>query len=269
MLKTNWHTHTYRCGHAVGTDEEYVVKALQAGLTTLGFSDHAPYKVPCSSERMDYSQYEDYKHSILSLKKKYQEKINIFLGMEVECYRDQWDDLSRYRREMDYCILGQHNLDLDTNSSYGFTQSWQLEEYVDRIEYACAHGLCDYVAHPDVCMYSYPAMDESVRKIAEKIADISIKYDMPMELNAGSGVRYGMHRYQDGMRYAYPTRMFFEEFAKRRTKIIIGLDIHDPGLFKTDKYINRALSVIEGLDCNIISNYDLVKAAKKRKKTFF
>ena len=43
MIKTNWHTHTSRCGHAVGTDEEYVQAAIQGGLTTLGFSDHAAY----------------------------------------------------------------------------------------------------------------------------------------------------------------------------------------------------------------------------------
>ena len=40
MIQTNWHTHTSRCGHAVGTDEEYVQAAIQGGLKTLGFSDH-------------------------------------------------------------------------------------------------------------------------------------------------------------------------------------------------------------------------------------
>ena len=41
MIKANYHTHTARCGHAIGTDEEYVQAAIQAGLKTLGFSDHA------------------------------------------------------------------------------------------------------------------------------------------------------------------------------------------------------------------------------------
>ena len=39
----NYHTHTYRCGHATGTDREYVENAIKVGLKTLGFSDHAPY----------------------------------------------------------------------------------------------------------------------------------------------------------------------------------------------------------------------------------
>ena len=113
--------------------------------------------------------------------------------------------------------------------------------YVDRLEYACKHGLCDYIAHPDVCLYSYPYMDESVRKIAQRIADISITYNMPLELNTGSGVHNGMHSYPD----------------------------HNPSLFKTDRDINRALSVVEGLDLNFLIDYNLVEAAKKRKALFY
>ena len=38
----NYHTHTARCGHAVGEDREYAEMALARGLKTLGFSDHVP-----------------------------------------------------------------------------------------------------------------------------------------------------------------------------------------------------------------------------------
>ena len=30
MIKRNYHTHTKRCGHAIGEDEEYVVNAIEA-----------------------------------------------------------------------------------------------------------------------------------------------------------------------------------------------------------------------------------------------
>ena len=39
----NYHTHTVRCRHASGTDREYVEKAIEGGIKTLGISDHAPY----------------------------------------------------------------------------------------------------------------------------------------------------------------------------------------------------------------------------------
>lgn len=38
----NYHTHTWRCNHAVGTEREYVERAIEGGLKILGFSDHTP-----------------------------------------------------------------------------------------------------------------------------------------------------------------------------------------------------------------------------------
>ncbi len=32
MRKVNYHTHTYRCHHALGNEEEYVQKAIEAAL---------------------------------------------------------------------------------------------------------------------------------------------------------------------------------------------------------------------------------------------
>ncbi len=269
MIKTNWHTHTARCGHAVGTDEEYVISAIQGGLKTLGFSDHAPYLEPYPSERMDYEQLDEYMSSVLSLKEKYKDQIDIYLGMEVEYYPDQWNELSMYRKKMDYCILGQHNISYNGYSSYNVKDPKHLSEYVDQLSEACRHGLCDYIAHPDVILYSYPVLDCSVKEAAERIAEISLQYNMPLELNTGSGVHHGMHRYADGLRFAYPTRPFFEVFAEKKCPVVIGLDVHDPGLFLTDTDLKRALSVVEGLDINWLENFDIISAAKERKKIFF
>ena len=43
MNKNNYHTHTTRCMHAIGQDEEYVQAAIKAGIKKLGFSDHTPW----------------------------------------------------------------------------------------------------------------------------------------------------------------------------------------------------------------------------------
>ncbi|NLH92484.1 MAG: hypothetical protein GX481_08570, partial [Atopobium sp.] len=130
-------------------------------------------------------------------------------------------------------------------------------------------GLCDYICHPDVCLWRYPSIDDSVRQLAERIADLSVKYSIPVELNCGSGVRLGKKAYEDGNRYPYPTRAFFEIFARKHAPVIIGLDVHDPKLFLTDTYLNRALEVTEGLDINWQTDYDLVAHAKERKRLFF
>ena len=43
-MKTNYHTHTTRCMHATGSDEDYVLSAIKGGYQELGFSDHTPWK---------------------------------------------------------------------------------------------------------------------------------------------------------------------------------------------------------------------------------
>ena len=272
MIKRNYHTHTKRCGHAIGEDEEYVVNAIEAGLTDLGFSDHCPYVEKDPNVRMRIGQKEEYYNSILSLKEKYKDSINIYVGMEVEYFTTEWKTLTEHRKDTDYCILGQHDLSYFGKSCYSFTNKDQIEAYVDCLYEACKHGLCDYIAHPDLFMYGYPRTDEAVITAVKRIAAISKEFNMPLELNCGSGVFYGKKVYEDGERYAYPTRVAFEEFAKENCPMIIGLDVHNPALFLTDEYLKRALSVVEGLNIHFLnddSSFDLIEEAKKRKQLFY
>ena len=37
MQKFNYHSHTKRCGHAIGEDEEYVLAAIANGYTKMAF----------------------------------------------------------------------------------------------------------------------------------------------------------------------------------------------------------------------------------------
>ena len=80
----NFHTHTSRCMHANGKDEEYVLAAIEAGYEVLGFSDHTPWKYDSdfvANMRMPLSQFDDYYQSISSLKEKYKDKIEIKIGL--------------------------------------------------------------------------------------------------------------------------------------------------------------------------------------------
>ena len=41
-MKTNYHTHTTRCMHATGDDEDYVLSAIKGGYRILGFRTTLP-----------------------------------------------------------------------------------------------------------------------------------------------------------------------------------------------------------------------------------
>ena len=85
----NYHTHTPRCGHAQGSEEEYVRCAIEAGLHTLGFSDHTPYLFPddyVPSFRMMPAELPGYVDAVLRMRKAYADQIRIHLGVEMEYY---------------------------------------------------------------------------------------------------------------------------------------------------------------------------------------
>ena len=84
---TNYHSHTTRCMHAAGTEEEYVLQAIKSGFECLGFAEHTawPYESDfVANMRMHISQLEDYVSTIRGLQEKYKDQIRIFLALECE-----------------------------------------------------------------------------------------------------------------------------------------------------------------------------------------
>ena len=68
MQDFNYHTHTKLCKHAIGEMEEYVVKAIENGFKTLGFSDHIPYPDNPFDDRMDMEELDYYLNEFKRLK---------------------------------------------------------------------------------------------------------------------------------------------------------------------------------------------------------
>ena len=136
----NYHTHTTRCNHAVGTEREYVENAIAMGLQILGFSDHTPYIFPgsyYSHFRMKLNQLDDYVESVLALRKEYAGQIEIPLGLELEYYPKLLPQLLPVLRDypLDYLLLGQHFIgnEIDEHYSGWATDDGHiLERYVDQ-----------------------------------------------------------------------------------------------------------------------------------------
>ena len=77
-MRTNYHTHTTRCLHATGSDEEFVLSAIKGGYQELGFSDHTPWKYHTdyvSDIRMTPEQLPGYVESLRWLQEKYKDQI--------------------------------------------------------------------------------------------------------------------------------------------------------------------------------------------------
>ena len=107
----NYHTHTYRCGHASGNEEDYVLAAIKLGIKRLGFSDHVilPKGYEQPGVRGSYDVFDDYVKTIKGLKEKYKDQIDILIGFETEYIPSCLDYYKKILSEdIDYLILGQH-----------------------------------------------------------------------------------------------------------------------------------------------------------------
>ncbi len=102
MILSDFHCHTTFVDGA-HSPEEVVLSAIEKGMKTLGISEHAhvPFDPDCS---LSLEQTASYRAEIQRLKEKYQDKIQLLRGIEMDYYSE--DDVSAY----DYVIGSVHYL---------------------------------------------------------------------------------------------------------------------------------------------------------------
>ena len=86
-MRANYHTHTWRCNHATGTEEEYVKAAIDQKFDILGFSDHTPQFFPegyKSGFRMETGELDNYCSVVRDLRDRYRDHIQSHMGLEGE-----------------------------------------------------------------------------------------------------------------------------------------------------------------------------------------
>ena len=102
----NLHTHTTLCD-GKSTPEEMLEKAIELGFDSIGFSAHA--KTPYSDDWQLHITYEEYVNKIKELKRNYAEKIEIFVGMELDYYSKDFLP----KEALDYTIGSVHMAERD------------------------------------------------------------------------------------------------------------------------------------------------------------
>lgn len=257
----NYHTHTKRCGHAIGEDEEYVLKAIEAGYDGIGFSDHIMLpNVINDPIRGRYEQKDEYFNSIRHLKEKYQDQIDILVGFECE-----WDShYEKYYRnlldshQVDYLIFGNHSCYFKNGKEYGLKCSnakAYLKRYLHKTLAAFNSGLFKIMAHPDLFMYSMP-WNEDTATLSRIICKEAKKHHIVLELNCGCILNDEKKNVFGEFRYRYPHEEFWKIAKEVGTKIIVGLDAHSPMAFTSPrKQIMNDL--IHQLDLKVIDKIDI------------
>jgi histidinol-phosphatase (PHP family) len=160
----DYHVHTARCGHADGAMEQYVERAIAAGLAELGFSDHL-YLYWLPPEQRDPQlamadwELDAYIEDVERCRARYAADITIRLATEADYapgHERQLQAILR-RYDWDYVIGSVHYVDgwgLDDARYVDGYARWDLDElyarYFDLIGMAAETRLFQTIGHVDL-----------------------------------------------------------------------------------------------------------------------
>ena len=251
MQNFNYHTHTYRCGHADldYTDEEYIIDFIKMEFKNMAFTDHCPEKIEIDKRpniRMNYNQRIEYLESIKKLKEKYIDKIKIQSGYEVEYLPGEEENLKELKYETDKLILGQHFI-YDDNKNLkafkvgaNFTEQ-ELIRYAEYVKKAMELNIPNIIAHPDIYMMSRKNFGEIEKKVASVICESAEKYNIPLEINLNDIFykTYFENRKINNLpiekqkekltNVKYPCKDFWNVAINYNVKVLYGIDAHYKG----------------------------------------
>ncbi len=114
MIKENFHTHSTYCD-GKSTLEEMIQSAIEKGFDALGFSGHS-YMSFDTHYCMGIDGTELYKADVNALKEKYRDKLNIYLGLELDYYSPEFTGFDYTIGSVHYLKLGDGYYPVDSSA---------------------------------------------------------------------------------------------------------------------------------------------------------
>lgn len=146
-----FHIHTVRCGHASADPAEtYVQAACRLGLKRITFTDHGPFPGNPFSGRMRIEELDDYEKELKALRKQYDRRIDICIGLEIEYLPEYRSYYEMLHERFDLLLLGQHHTSMP-DGRYTFDidvpKALAYHQLIESIPEAIETGLFSAVAH--------------------------------------------------------------------------------------------------------------------------
>ena len=253
----NFHTHTPLCGHATGTEEEYVLRAIEGGIRVMGFSDHIPFRFPDGYEatgvRVPVAKAEVYRDTLCALREKYTHQIELHIGFESEYYRDEFSTMVENARTWgaEYLILGQHYVRPEhpngRHCNVPTDDVRLLEEYADSLVEGIRSGIFTYVAHPD--MFRFTGEDAIFQDVMRRVCVASRECGVPLEINF-YGIRDHRH---------YPRKALWEIVGQEHAPVTFGFDAHDANGACDLASLDTAMALVNEYTLNYIGKPTLIQ----------
>jgi len=245
------HTHTRFCD---GSDdvEAYCLAAHRKGLSSLGFSAHAPIFRKTgirSSWNMSDDRLGEYIEAVEAAKKRWEGKLPVYLGLEIDFIPGLIGPADREYREigLDYIIASVHyvipprgepftvddpyeNVFRGIKEGYGGDAMGMVEAYFNSVEAMVRTGAFDVLGHPDlvkknnagppVCGNKLFSEDDNFyRNRTASLAALMAGTGFKAEVNTG-GINRGK------IKDCYPSLPFLKLFREQGVQMVINADAH-------------------------------------------
>ncbi len=231
QLPADYHMHTPLCRHAVGEPVDYARRALEIGLTEIGFSDHSPMaKDNFDDWRMADRQLDKYVAKVRLAQRTFPQLI-IRLGLEVDYLpgQDGWIRKLAARHPWDYFIGSVHYVsdswDIDNPAKLS---EWKKRDafevwsaYFERLTQAAKSGLFQIIGHADLPKKFGIRPTQSCRPLYKQFIHAAAQAGCAIELNT-AGLRKDCHE-------IYPCRELLKLAWRKQVPITFGSDAHAPG----------------------------------------
>lgn len=201
-MRIDLHNHTYLCNHAEGEIEEYVLKAIELGIDIYGFSEHAPMKNFEDGYRLLVKDQIFYQNSILALKEKYKNKIDILLGYEVDYIEGDYLLDEIIKAPVDYLIGSVHYLDqwgFDNPEFIGEYEKRDIdkiwEEYFKAMQSMARTSSFDIVGHFDLMKVFNFLPKKSMKELCFEVLKEIKKANMVLEINSAGFRKAPLEQY--------------------------------------------------------------------------
>lgn len=224
-MRVDLHNHTTLCNHAEGSMESYVQRAIELGVDIYGFSEHAPMKNFEDGYRLLIDQKEFYENSVTNLQEKYQNKIEILLGYEVDYIDGDYILDAIVDAKVDYLIGSVHYID-----KWGFDNPEFISEYKNRdidtiwedyflcVKNMVNSGKFDIVGHLDLIKVFNYLPKKDIKLLAYDTLKAIKKNNMIIEINS-SGFRKPIGE-------QYPSKELLELSFELNIPITFSSDAH-------------------------------------------
>lgn len=230
-LPADYHMHTPLCRHAVGEPVEYAARAVELGISEIGFSDHSPMRRDDFDDwRMKFSELDRYVDSVQAARRAHP-SLAIRLALEVDYLpgHEDWIRELASRHPWDYLIGSVHYVSDDWAVDSPFQLSrwkdrdafevWKI--YFDRLTAAARSGLFEIIGHADLPKKFGFIPRQDCTPLFEKFLAAAREGGVAIELNT-AGLR-------KDCREIYPSPAFLKLALAFGIPITFGSDAHAPG----------------------------------------